>query len=306
MAIEKLNLTFQDEQGTDFNKYGLIENGGSEKQVTLRRLAKITRAGTPLSAENLNKPVIKINEVIDKINDKVDNAINADNVTSLINNDNSNNGVVSFTIGNKTFSKTIVSVNFATNSNIARKLAYTRKIELSGDVTGQISFDGSQDVTMQTTLVNKPDLSNYYNKSEIDDFIDGLENRLDELGFKTASVTTTSGFDSVSVNSLKKQGKYVIFNLKIGSEIGIVSQSGMTAILDIYFNFRIPSSFCPKESVTGIIKMNIEGDTDIFYYSDITIPSNGYVDFRYQFDTFVHYAGYLMEVEFLNVGWETK
>ena len=153
MPIEKINLVFKDEQGTDFNKYGLIEDGGGEKQVTLRRLANITSVGTPLSAENLNTPINKINEIIDKINTKVDNAVNADNVTSLNNNDTGDNANVKFTIGNRSFSKTVNNVNHATNASSANKLSNSRNIKLTGDVIGNANFDGSGNIEIQTILI---------------------------------------------------------------------------------------------------------------------------------------------------------
>lgn len=70
--------------------------------------------------------------------------------------------------------------------------------------------------------------------------IDSVKERLNALGFKEG-VALISGASSVSRNSLKKQGKYVLFNLSAT----VQGSSYMPSI-----SFTIPEGFRPKEQTT--------------------------------------------------------
>lgn len=90
------------------------------------------------------------------INTRVSNATHADkarNVDAITNNDSGNNANVKFSIGDKSFSKTVNNVANANacsgNATSATKLQNARTINISGDATGTAqSFDGTENVTI--------------------------------------------------------------------------------------------------------------------------------------------------------------
>lgn len=58
-----------------------------------------------------------------------------------------------FILGNDdVWHKAEVPTSSSSSSGEATKLAYARKIELEGDVTGSVSFDGSKDVSIQASV----------------------------------------------------------------------------------------------------------------------------------------------------------
>lgn len=87
---------------------------------------------------------------------KVNNATHADeatNVDAITNNDSGSNANVKFSIGDKSFSKTVNNVANANacsgNADSATKLQTARTININGDATGTAqSFDGTANVTI--------------------------------------------------------------------------------------------------------------------------------------------------------------
>ena len=61
----KLDLNFQDEQGSNLSKFEFIKDDGSSEIGKLIRRANVTQRGTPLNAENMNKIVGAINSNYD-------------------------------------------------------------------------------------------------------------------------------------------------------------------------------------------------------------------------------------------------
>ena len=61
----KLDLNFQDEQGSNLSKFEFIKDDGSSEIGKLIRRANVTQRGTPLNAENMNKIVSAINSNYD-------------------------------------------------------------------------------------------------------------------------------------------------------------------------------------------------------------------------------------------------
>ena len=61
----KLDLNFQDEQGSNLSKFEFIKDDGSSEIGKLIRRANVTQRGTPLNSENMNKIVSAINSNYD-------------------------------------------------------------------------------------------------------------------------------------------------------------------------------------------------------------------------------------------------
>ena len=86
----------------------------------------------------------------------------------------------------------IISSNITGNANTATKLQTARVIELDGDVTGSISFDGSSNVSILSTVVDD-------SHNHIISNVDGLQTALDEklsLSGKAADSDKLDGLDS--------------------------------------------------------------------------------------------------------------
>lgn len=111
-----------------------------------------------------------------------------------------------------------VQINDAvTSADQATQLATARTIELTGDVTGTVSFDGTSDVTMTTTVV---DDSHSHLAADIDDFTTEARNSISVSGDllynagtgvishtnpieqQTGQTTTTGAFEIASVSSI--------------------------------------------------------------------------------------------------------
>lgn len=76
--------------------------------------------------------------------------------------------IVDFKVNGVTKSSIDNAGNFTGNANTASKLKTARNISLSGDVTGSVSFDGSSNVTINTTLSNSGVSAGTYTKITVD------------------------------------------------------------------------------------------------------------------------------------------
>ena len=66
--MAKIKWTFNDEQGTNLNRYTATNVSNGEKTIfDLLRNANITNVGTPLNAENLNALINSINACYDEV-----------------------------------------------------------------------------------------------------------------------------------------------------------------------------------------------------------------------------------------------
>ena len=128
-----------------------------------------------------------------------------------------------------------------------------------------------------------------------------VEERLNALGFKEG-VAEFSNLPSntASVNSLKKQGKYVIFNFK-SPEIMTLILKGETGYI------TIPPEFRPKEKteIPLIYKYRNSNTSGSIYTTSSRIltiyPDNGTISFIAYYN-----EGDIEHINILNVGWETN
>lgn len=126
------------------------------------------------------------------------------------------------------------------------------------------------------------------------DYVKSVEQRLDELGFNEG-VAEYSGFNTTPYsNSLKKQGKYVIFNF---SASGHVLSANATA------KIVIPKEFLPKQNISfiaGFMTFNLALSTTFYSMSTLTLNAEtGEITIK---------AGVndVMNIYIYNIGWETE
>ena len=123
-----------------------------------------------------------------------------------------------------------------------------------------------------------------YAKYASDDISKGtIEERLTNMGFKQGVVEIVNKYNStISVNSLKKQGKLVLFDFKFDGD---------------YIKGKIPQEFMPKDC-----EMNIYGRENAAKNPGLAIAAidaEGNISFNGLM------GGYLNGV-FEHIGWETK
>ena len=231
--MAKINWVFQDESGTNLNRYIATNvETGEEIIFDLLRGGNISVVGTPLNAEKLNELVSAINS-------------NYDSILSLQKNVSTN----STTIGK-------LQLDVSKNSNDISAIN-TSIIENNKNINGKINANSTaisnaqKDISQQGNSILS--LQNYYielqkkvsdNTSGIStnaDEIESLKSRLDTLGFKegTFSVGDISS-DYILANKVIKQGKTCIFSL-------FLSTSFTTTLPEMVIPF--PFEIVPKETI---------------------------------------------------------
>lgn len=125
--------------------------------------------------------------------------------------------------------------------------------------------------------------------------LDDIILRLDDLGFKRG-VASLSGIDATT-NTLKKQGKYCIFNL-------VIAGFSFTKGSDATFTITIPEGFRPKEKtkITATYQAYNSLLGTVPTYSTYELDTNGVMSFKFSTSepTTINYYYFT----FLNVGWE--
>ena len=129
---------------------------------------------------------------------------------------------------------------------------------------------------MNASLVGLMEFMDVQQSLNLPTEISSIKARLDSLGFKQGSCTYTN-VSSVQVNSLKKQGRYVILDFVATA----------SAAVTLY----VPAGFRPKSNIPIVAKLND-------YAIDVTVGSNGIITIGVQTP-----AG--SSVSIRNIGWET-
>ena len=127
-----------------------------------------------------------------------------------------------------------------------------------------------------TEVVKRFNLIPYLTSKVLD-----IERRLEELGFKKGVAEYNNYTVDVTANSLKKQGKYVIFNFA-GLGAGDVMQAQTAKII-------IPQEFRPSK------------ETEVFVFNK-TIYANS-MKYPLKPDGIIEIVG---TIEIINAGWETE
>lgn len=126
-------------------------------------------------------------------------------------------------------------------------------------------------------------------------YVKSVEQRLDELGFKEG-VAEYSGFNTTpNSNSLKKQGKYVIFNFSAVGQV-VLSANATAKIV-------IPKEFVPKQNISFIAGfITLINNTSTVFYSMSTLTVNAETGEI----TIKAGASNVMNIYIYNIGWETE
>ena len=118
-----------------------------------------------------------------------------------------------------------------------------------------------------------------------------IEERLTNLGFKTGVAEITQTNCIISTNSLKKMGKWCIFNFAMST-----SSSKKPSIA-----ITIPVEFRPKEETKIILVQTNTSPMKAAYYRVLTNGKIGNFSSSVEFN-----PGYGVEEMFLNAWWELE
>ena len=169
---------------------------------------------------------------------------------------------------------------------------YDEGTSTEGTVVGNIDSE-----TLIRGIGARPSYTNGFTTSEIalSTDLDAITKRLDDLGFKRG-VASLSGIDATT-NTLKKQGKYCIFNL-------VIAGFSFTKGSDATFTITIPEGFRPKEKtkITATYQAYNSLLGTVPTYSTYELDTNGVMSFKFSTSepTTINYYYFT----FLNVGWE--
>lgn len=179
-------------------------------------------------------------------------------------------------------------MNVEQQSLIDKQKSFTDGIKYNENYVDADKVYTSQGATVDETLLN-------------------LDVRLKQLGFKEGAITfrtyniPNDWNSGVTQNQLKKQGKYVLFNLAAGGPLGsstiqidtiITSQGSRTKI------GTIPEGFRPKED-TSIYMIVYDTTVRRFTYLTLTIGTNGDITAEGLPKVIANY------LSIKNAGWET-
>ena len=115
-----------------------------------------------------------------------------------------------------------VLADSATAAEKASKLAEARTISLAGDVTGSISFDGTKDISIQSTLKNSGVVAGTYSKVTVD-----------SKGIITAGANLTQDDITGNIDVSKIEGLGNVAKLNTGTSAGnvvVVGEDGKVAL----------------------------------------------------------------------------
>ena len=168
-------------------------------------------------------------------------------------------------------------ISYGAISNVARKVVY-----IPYDKTKHDAADATLSSHATTLESHTRTLSSHASSiSAHSSSISSIESRLSRLGFRQGSCSV-SGASSIQVNSLKRQGNYVIMDV-------VFYASGSS------FSINIPSGFKPKSGVPVIVPYNgsLKG------FMEVTISTSGSFG--------INLGSYSIgNVLLRNIGWETS
>ena len=144
-----------------------------------------------------------------------------------------------------------------------------------------------------TTEAAKATNATYAKYASTDTSKGTIEERLTNLGFKEGVVTLVDYKNgTIECNSLKKQGKYVIFNFRA---------------TDVTYNdfnvpvlLTIPEEFRPKNAVNMMYRLALKNGNEYngYMYGKIIVNTDGNI--------LIAYYGGELKFEIFDVGWETN
>jgi hypothetical protein len=150
--------------------------------------------------------------------------------------------------------------------------------------------NGTARFLLYNVKVENGTITEVVKKFETIPYLSDIEKRLDELGFKkgVAEVKTAQDIQPITVNSLKKQGKYCIFNFEI-----------LTGSDFVLSEVTIPKGFRPKQD-TNIMCVGISALTNLSEWTIAGINTEGKITFPN------NVISSMVNIQILNAGWEIK
>lgn len=256
--MAKINWVFQDESGTNLNRY-IATNVETREEIIfdLLRGGNISVVGTPLNAEKLNELVSAINSNYDEIISLKNKVSDLEEDVSILQSNVSQHGSKLEAYNNRITAntndiagiKSTISGSLSGQVASALNLANQNKTKIAGLDTRLQSAEatiiinsGNISANAENIEVIEKEIEEIKNKNsdqELD--IANIETRLDELGFKegTFSVGDISS-DYILANKVIKQGKTCIFSL-------FLSTSFTTTLPEMVIPF--PFEIVPKETI---------------------------------------------------------
>ena len=244
--MSKINWVFQDEQGTNLNRYKATNVSSGEVVIfDLLRNGSISVVGTPLNASNLNSLISAINDNYDLLTKNEYTLSKEKNVISLNRSNNTNTKVTltksDLDLGNvDNTSDENKPISKAMQQALEGKVANTNKVNgytLDKDITLTKSDVGLGNVNNTSDLDKPISTQTQAELNRIDGSLNGLEeNKLNSnLGSNNSSkylYVDTNG--NVGTKSLKLS--IVSGNIKL-------SPSGSPTDFIAHFSFSITSSY---------------------------------------------------------------
>lgn len=333
--MAKIEWVFQDESGTNLNRY-IATNVNTGEKITfdLLRGGNISIVGTPLNASNLNSLITAINANYDEIATlKTSVSTNATNIQNNTKNISTNKSSIDTLNTEITNAKSRISnneINISNNTtNISKNASDISQLQTDVANQGQAINDNKSSITSLNNRVIDLESDINENSSNIETLqenfndvnadIADINNRLENLGFKTGvfTVSAEDGFGSlnpsdlnITLNSIRKKGKYCIGNFRIEQRTESKyygSIKTLTLIIPEDFKPSVGLGFYAKAS---IIQNTLDGkivppiDDTIWVTS--TLNNTKTINIKAQVtDTSLYKDPSIESVMFLSIGWET-
>lgn len=312
--MAKIEWVFQDESGTNLNRY-IATNVNTGEKITfdLLRGGNISIVGTPLNASNLNSLITAINANYDEIATlKTSVSTNATNIQNNTKNISTNKSSIDTLNTEITNAKSRISnneINISNNTtNISKNASDISQLQTDVANQGQAINDNKSSITSLNNRVidlesdineNSSNIETLQeNFNDVNSDIININNRLENLGFKSGAFSISGGGLSandlktyITNNLIRKQGKYCIayFGIDLSSVSG--TTSGIITL-------SVPNDFFPKTSI-GFYGTCTYFDSSLGTFQTkpiwLTMSSNGIITSSLN----------IMLLKFLQIGWET-
>ena len=203
---------------------------------------------------SIEQSIGSIEQTVEGVQDGTIAATNAKNVSSTI----AGKAITDIFENNGTTVKNATNANHATSADSATKATqdgngqnivstYATQSALTSGLNGKADKNGSY-ASMS--------VGNYTSSGTIKSKFDDIESRLNNLGFKSGTISLQSGY-SASVNWVKKTGKYVIGQLVLSTAIQDRMLAGTTTFSKTVNIGTLPNDFRPAQQ-QNITLCNVE------------------------------------------------
>lgn len=189
---------------------------------------------------------------------QIDAAASANNVSTLVKRDVNGN-----------FSAGTITATLNGNANTATALANARSIAISGDATGTASFNGTADISINTTLATvNANVGSFGSSTAIPVITVDAKGRI--TGVSTASISTalsiagTSGTDTVTLGSdtLTFEGGTGVTTTVTNNKVSFAIGQAVSTTSDVTFNSVTVNGTLNSDDITAS-NISIAGNASI-------------------------------------------